>query len=214
MMIAGRSWLLGKPPFVAFGQISYPLYLWHWPLLSFAAILDFHTELAKAIAVGASIFLAWLTTRYVEYPIRFGSWRRSGTAISATAIAAICIAGLIVFEFRGVPQRYSADIASVLNAEDFQYPPGRGQCWIANDADFSTFGLQCRDGAVLIWGDLYSGALATGLPEPHAQFSRNACLPLLTDATDECATSNVKVVAEISALNRNASFCSDAGWFT
>ena len=200
MMIAGRSRILAKPPFVALGLISYPLYLWHWPLLVFIAALDFHTELAKAIAVGFSIVLAWLTARYVEYPVRFGSWRQRGLTISAAATVAICIVGLIVFEFRGVPQRFPADIVAVLDAENFQYPPGNGHCWIHNEADFSTFDPQCRDGAILIWGDLYSGALATGLPEPHAQFSRNACLPLLMDANDECATSNAKVVAEILHL--------------
>jgi hypothetical protein len=198
MMIAGRSRILAKPPFVAFGLISYPLYLWHWPLLVLTAALDFHTELAKAIAVVFSVILAWLTARYIEHPVRFGSWRQSGLAVSAAAIVAACIAGLVIFEFRGVPQRYPADIAAVLDAADFQYPPG--QCWIHNDADFSTFNPQCRDGAILIWGDSYSGALATGLPEPHAQFSRNACLPLLTEGTDECAKSNVKVVAEILRL--------------
>jgi peptidoglycan/LPS O-acetylase OafA/YrhL len=198
MMIAGRSRLLAKPIFVAFGLISYPLYLWHWPLLVLTAALDFHTELAKAIAVAFSVILAWLTARYVEHPVRFGSWRRSGLAVSAAATVAVCIAGLVIFEFRGVPQRYPADIAAMLDAADFQYPPS--QCWIHNDADFSTFDPQCRDGAILIWGDSYSGALATGLPKPHAQFSRNACLPLLTEGTDECAKSNVKVVAEILRL--------------
>jgi peptidoglycan/LPS O-acetylase OafA/YrhL len=106
MMIVGRSHILAKPPFVGFGLISYPLYLWHWPLLVFVAALDFHTELAKAIAIGFSIVLAWLTTRYVEYPIRFGSWRQGGLAISAAAIAAICMAGLVIFASHGVPQRY------------------------------------------------------------------------------------------------------------
>src|SRR5208282_2121208 len=58
MVIAARSRILSARPFVALGLISYPLYLWHWPLLSFAASLDFHTELARGVVVAASGFLA------------------------------------------------------------------------------------------------------------------------------------------------------------
>ena len=45
LIVAGpRAWvnraMLSQPTVVFMGLISYPLYLWHWPLLSFAHILD------------------------------------------------------------------------------------------------------------------------------------------------------------------------------
>ena len=59
---------------VWFGLISFPLYLWHWPLLSFARIIEggVPTLNVRIAAVGLSIFLAWLTVIFVEKPIRQG----------------------------------------------------------------------------------------------------------------------------------------------
>ncbi|NBV05762.1 MAG: acyltransferase [Proteobacteria bacterium] len=60
---------------VWFGLISFPLYLWHWPLLSFAKIIqnDAPIVFIKILIFLASIILAWLTYRFVEKPIRFGN---------------------------------------------------------------------------------------------------------------------------------------------
>mgnify|MGYP000020320152 CR=1 FL=1 len=64
-----------NPVAVWFGLISYPLYLWHWPILSFLQIVE-SGELphrnARIIAVILAIFLAWFTVRFVEKPLRFG----------------------------------------------------------------------------------------------------------------------------------------------
>ena len=65
--------LLASRPLVAVGLISYPLYLWHWPLLSFARILESQTPGLglRLFLVLSSFVLAWLTYRFVEKPIRF-----------------------------------------------------------------------------------------------------------------------------------------------
>lgn len=70
-----QTWLnrviLSNKLLVWFGLISFPLYLWHWPLLSFARILEgeIPRELRITI-VFVSILLAWLTYQFVERPIR------------------------------------------------------------------------------------------------------------------------------------------------
>jgi peptidoglycan/LPS O-acetylase OafA/YrhL len=67
-----NKWLLSNPLMIWFGLISYPLYLWHWPLLSFLRItgaLNNPNEIGAA-AVVTSVGLAWLTYRFVEKPIR------------------------------------------------------------------------------------------------------------------------------------------------
>lgn len=56
------------------GLVSYPLYLWHWPILSFARMLrgeEISTD-ARVGAIVVGFLLAWATWRFVESPIRFG----------------------------------------------------------------------------------------------------------------------------------------------
>ena len=66
--------LLSNKLMVALGLISYPLYLWHWAILSFLRIMQgevplwWYRVLAVLLAVGLSI----LTYKFIEKPIRFG----------------------------------------------------------------------------------------------------------------------------------------------
>jgi peptidoglycan/LPS O-acetylase OafA/YrhL len=199
LLIAGRSWILSTRPFVAVGLISYPLYLWHWPLLSFANFLDFQTEFAKGIVVAISIVLAWLTTRYVENPIRFGSLRRHGAAMAAALTVAVSLSAVFIFRFDGLPWRYPPDIRHVFATRDYAFraPARRSECWIALNASYDSYQPACRNGEILVWGDSFSALLATGLPKPYAQFSRDSCMPLLTGKADDCARGNAAVVEEI-----------------
>lgn len=65
--------LLATAPFVSLGSMAYSLYLWHWPLLIFWLSYSGHTSanfLEGAIVLLVSGVLAWLTTRYIEEPLR------------------------------------------------------------------------------------------------------------------------------------------------
>ncbi len=63
---------------VWFGLISFPLYLWHWPILSFARIVESEvpSRNIRIAAVVLSIVLAWLTYKLVERPLRFGNYSK------------------------------------------------------------------------------------------------------------------------------------------
>ena len=105
VIAAGPSAVLNRaissPPFVWFGLISFPLYLWHWPLLSFARIIrgSEPTLLMAFILVLISIALAWLTFKSIEIPLR-----RSGNA-NLNTLGLISAAALIGFV--GYHQSYS-----------------------------------------------------------------------------------------------------------
>ena len=88
LVISGRpqAWLnrniLSSRTLVWLGLISYPLYLWHWPLLSLERIIEGEEpsiELRIA-AVSISIALAWLTYTFLNGPFDLaatGDLRRS-----------------------------------------------------------------------------------------------------------------------------------------
>ncbi|WP_026603116.1 acyltransferase family protein [Methylomonas sp. 11b] len=99
--------VLSHPLAVWFGLISFPLYLWHWPLLSFAQIIE--TEVPsmniRAIAVLLAVVLAWLTYRLVEKPIRLGSHSRAKTAVLLLLMLGIGYVGYASYSRDGLEFR-------------------------------------------------------------------------------------------------------------
>lgn len=95
-----QAWLnravLSHPVLVWFGLISFPLYLWHWPLLSFLRIADADpSRILRISAVLISIALAWLTYKFIEKPIRFGNKKMSTTFLLAGALFLIGFVGYL-----------------------------------------------------------------------------------------------------------------------
>jgi peptidoglycan/LPS O-acetylase OafA/YrhL len=124
--------LLGWRPVAWVGDISYSLYLWHWPVLVFFAfeVGRAPTKLEAPLLAAGCILLAALSTRFVERPFRAPSARRAaGTpraagrrrayALAAVLTTATLLAGAgpwIFIEHR------TADLAS--SRLDAQHPGG------------------------------------------------------------------------------------------
>jgi peptidoglycan/LPS O-acetylase OafA/YrhL len=92
---------------VWFGLISFPLYLWHWPLLSFARIVE-SGEPDRNIRIAAvviSVVLAWLTYKIVERPFRYGGYQKSKVTILIFSMIAVGSLGLLTYERDGFPFR-------------------------------------------------------------------------------------------------------------
>lgn len=104
--------LLGNRVMVFIGLISYPLYLWHWPLLSFARVMEAGTPAAwiRAAAVMLSFLLAWLTYRFIEQPVRA---RKGALAVCGlvTTVAMVGVAGYSLNLLGGLPGRVPTQVA-------------------------------------------------------------------------------------------------------
>jgi peptidoglycan/LPS O-acetylase OafA/YrhL len=83
------SRLLAARPFVAIGDLSYSLYLWHWPMIVFAQALFPASGVAAKIGATISFIPAWASYRWIENPVRL-SPRVHGRAV--LVVAAACVA--------------------------------------------------------------------------------------------------------------------------
>ena len=99
-----NKYLLSNKIFVGIGLISYPLYLWHWPILSFIHIIEGH-ETRKWLICAAlilSLLLAWATYFFIEGPIR--SSKRNKIIIPSLigAFLAIILVSNMIYSHIGV----------------------------------------------------------------------------------------------------------------
>lgn len=87
---SGVQRVLGLPVLGWLGNISYALYLWHWPVLIFFLVESGNQSISLGVGLGLmllSLLLAWCTTLLVESPLRSWTWlsakrRRVGLGIA------------------------------------------------------------------------------------------------------------------------------------
>jgi peptidoglycan/LPS O-acetylase OafA/YrhL len=97
--------ILGNWAFVAIGLVSYPLYLWHWPLLAFARIYESTTPTPnmRFAALVLSLALAVATYRLIERPIRHGPHATTKAFALLTLVAGMGALGLVCYGLNGFP---------------------------------------------------------------------------------------------------------------
>jgi peptidoglycan/LPS O-acetylase OafA/YrhL len=214
LLSAPAAWMnrivLTSPPLVWVGLISYPLYLWHWPLLVFFATIKFGplTLPEREWILLGSALLAWLTYRFVEVPFRFGKPSPRKMFALGTGMVLIAVAGGVVVYGRGFDFRLPAEIRAMANV------PTQNSLWRFHQCllDLSkemTFAETCVDRdrrpLVMVWGDSTAAALMPGLLKAQetrnfgiAQFTSSSCIPALNvdiPSTPNCRAINDKVLS-------------------
>ncbi|MBR0739663.1 acyltransferase [Bradyrhizobium liaoningense] len=193
------------------GLISYPLYLWHWPLLVFAAAVKFLplTLLERGIVVAAAVGAATATYEFLERPIRLREPSRIQFVALAGSMLAIAAAGLVVIGGNGFEWRFPAEIrtaASVGPAPSMRV----GECLLNLDSqtEFSDRCIEAPRPLIVVWGDSTAASLMPGLRDLQsreqfglAQFTANSCLPSLgSSVASACRAHNARVAQLINKL--------------
>lgn len=101
--------LLSTRPFTWVGDISYSLYLWHWPMIVIATFLLDGLEFYQGlIVVCAAVLPAWLSYRFVEQPIlKAESLRDDNSKTLQIGTILIIVAGLAAMSILLVPKPVS-----------------------------------------------------------------------------------------------------------
>lgn len=111
-----RAWInravLGSRPFVAIGLISYPLYLWHWPILSYLNILTSGqaSDVARGAAVLLAVTLAWATYAWIEKPLRYRWSSRHAPSVLAAGMLLVVLLGAYIDHRKGMNFRMASRI--------------------------------------------------------------------------------------------------------
>jgi peptidoglycan/LPS O-acetylase OafA/YrhL len=133
-LTAINSKIISSRWLVNIGLISYPIYLWHWPILSFSRIINggsISTQWTLASII-ITIALSILTYRIIERPLRNKvRWQKTAGLIIAMAI----IGGLghNIYQREGLPFRYKQIISMADNYKrDFM---GWGELGLIPDRD-------------------------------------------------------------------------------
>lgn len=182
----GNRVVLSSRALVWIGLISFPLYLWHWPLLSFLRTVLSETPSVqlRLAAVLLSLALAWLTYRFVEVPVRFGLFGRKKIALLATLVGVTGIAGLQVYVRDGIASKGPDEFVSYFNGMG-EWIPGNGvreayrqECNFLDidkelagihDVARSEISSSCytrdftKNKSLFIWGDSHAQQLHFGL---------------------------------------------------
>jgi peptidoglycan/LPS O-acetylase OafA/YrhL len=219
LLSAPAAWVnrvvLASRPLVWIGLISYPLYLWHWPLLVFAGIVKFAplTLPERELILLASVALAWATYRFVETPIRFGGLSRRKMFSLGAGMAVIAVAGFAVVWGRGFDFRLPPEIRAMAGVQTESFKWRFRECLLDLNREM-TFADTCverdRRPLVLMWGDSTAGALLPGLRKAQearnfgiAQLTSSSCIPALNadiPGTPNCRAMNDKVFSLVRQI--------------
>ncbi len=216
-----NRFVLSNPVLVYVGRISYPLYLWHWPLLVFGRLYPLRPLTAPETAglVVAAFVLAWLTYELLEKSFRFRGLLGARTAL--TGMAATVVFAAFVLDR---PPRFPAEIQQLVDTTVGAPEWREHECFLMRGDQRIDFASACIDPQkplVALWGDSAAASLMPGLRDLQsdhrfgiAQFTTSGCQPLLavsaeTDAM--CVARNRAVLSQLSEIKPQAVLL-DALW--
>jgi peptidoglycan/LPS O-acetylase OafA/YrhL len=179
--------LLSTKAFVGIGLISYSAYLWHQPLFAFARIrmLEHPSYTLMLILCLASIFLAYLSWRYVEKPFR------AKEGFNKRHIFIMSSFGLLTFIAVGI-SGHLGKINSRFDLETFESWRDDSDCLVNTkkqleglQAELSDKCLGSSNNFILI-GDSHANSLSLALRRAIENSNghlisliKNGCLPII-----------------------------------
>ena len=182
-----------------FGRISYSLYLWHWPVFTFARfaknslVLETGEKLALFALTVAISYLSW---RFVEQPFRertLAPARRAAFGVAGLASLVLLAGSAVGVVLSRTPSDADRAALELETYNTYDYPPlyRAGACLAPGNGVFgdSCLGLASGKTNWLLWGDSLAAHYFHGLrkaTDPASvnilQATQAACMPTLNAA--------------------------------
>lgn len=187
IMAGPQAWvnrnILAHKMMVFVGLISYPLYLWHWSILSFARIVEseFPSPEIRFAAVAISFLLAWLTYRLIEKPIRFGRKAWIKTAGTIFLMVVVGYIGYNTYQRDGLAFRSTVKPFKNNKNELVRLPAVDEPCKVYVNSSNPIFPY-CRfsdvgtKNTVAVIGDSHAHVAYAGIAERLSSYGLNAVL--------------------------------------
>ena len=141
ILIAGSSAkvnakLFSNKVIVYIGLISYPLYLWHWPVLSFSRIATIgeSSTTTKIGIVLISFVLAYLTYKFIEYPIRHGIHKRIKFIVLNLLMILIGLMGYSIYKVPSYIELNSSISSAIFKSDAYKSAPNNQITTLETDA--------------------------------------------------------------------------------
>lgn len=210
---------LTNPLMVGIGLISYPLYLWHWPLWSIAySKLSGEVPLNARIIIGlGSLVLAYLSYRLVERPLRFGPNKPTKVLWLVVGMLALALTGLISWRSEGFI-KFSNVVTEApflkrsRNINDWFTAVRMGACHLqdGNAKDHANYCLEQQRPMLVLWGDSHAASLYPGLKKLKTevsfgltQWTQAACPPFQgsnSKHSKACDQINQRILSSVREL--------------
>lgn len=171
--------LLGWPLLVSIGLISYPLYLWHWPIFAYLRIFESGSPSQGVLFLGmlVSFLLATITYVLVEKKLRYK------TSIFATGgllfgMLMLFAAGGIVAVNKGFPHRAPLDYLNASTQQMVRAPRFDDSCtaYVLPGKIPVYCRLETGRELLAIIGDSHAHVLFPGIAELRAQQGKGTLL--------------------------------------
>lgn len=176
-----QAWLnrrvLSLRPFVYIGLISYPLYLWHWPILVFVRLLSSGapTMAMLLMAIAAAFALSAMTFNFIEAPARFSTPARRYPLRVASALFAVMmgigLSSYAISRDNGLPDRFP-DASYGAHQEHWTFTDACKQTFPGSD--FCIQPAPGRRNVVALLGDSHANHYYEGLQSALADADGHA----------------------------------------
>jgi len=208
--VVGR--LLALKPMVWIGLISYPLYLWHWPLLSYVRIMESGSPPEALLwgGAGVAVLLAALTYRYIELPIRYALGVRQAVWGLGSTMMVLFVVSLSVLASNGFPDRSAVSHWKVAEAQMKRDPATDESClslFPIGDAPVYCRQHQPMEQMIAVVGDSHAHVLFPGISEIAASkgygtilLANSGCPPLVGAVIGRNANEKIKCMHSIDRI--------------